>query len=243
MTVSIHQNHRYMLLGGVKQLQRRRLPTRARLTNNRKLALSTKAKATNQQVEIIITPSRRLNSLRRTYTRRGVPSTGTSPRRVSISEQAPRPSGESKGVLQVSLAGAKRSYAQLDVPSDEEYESDSSTSSCLSLVSSSMMNTFSYNRYTKPPRRRIRTVQFATLCSVVEIPHYCEYTTMQKMAMWNGSKKIRMMAKRNSAEFQFDGWNVENAAEEDKFVIVDGKSVHPVYAASEESSDTPTRSS
>jgi hypothetical protein len=153
----------------------------------------------------------------------------TPPRRASIADCAP---SESKGVLQVSLAGAKHSYTQLDVPSDEEYESDSSNS-YLSFASSSMMSSCNYNRYVKASRRRTRTVQFATLCSVVEIPHYCEYTSKQRMAMWNGSKKIRIMARRNSAEFLFDGWNVETAAEEDKFVIVDGKSVHPVYAAAE----------
>ena len=160
----------------------------------------------------------------------------TPPRCHSIIEEARSPI-ENHGVSQVSLAGAKRSYAQLDVPSDVEYESDSSNS-CLSFASSSMTNNFNYNRYVKATRSRIRTVQFATLCSIVEIPHYCEYTFKQKLAMWNGSKKIRMMAKRNATEFQFDGWNIETAAEEDKFVIVDGKSVHPVYAAAGETSSS-----
>ena len=237
MTVSIQSNNRHTLLGGVKQLQRRCLPTQARLANNRKQSLATQATSSNKE-EIIVTPSRRLNSLRRSYSRRGVPSKVTPPRRVSISEEeARKASDKNHGVSQVSLAGAKRSYAQLDVPSDVEYESDSSNS-CLSLASSSMMSSCNYNRYVKASRRRIRTVQFATLCAVVEIPHFCEYTSKQKMAMWNGSKKIRMMAKRNSVEFQFDGWSIETAAEEDDFVIVDGKSVHPVYAAAE-LSETP----
>jgi hypothetical protein len=156
----------------------------------------------------------------------------TPPRRISMTEAARNPSAENRGISQVSLSGAKRSYAQLDVPSDVEYESDSSNS-CLSFASSSIMDSCKYNRYLKASRRRMRTVQFATLCSVVEIPHYCEYSAKQKMAMWNGSKKIRLMAKRNSAEFQFDGWNIETATEEDDFVIVDGKSVHPVYASVE----------
>ena len=46
-----------------------------------------------------------------------------------------------------------------------------------------------------------------------------------------------MMAKRNSAEFLYDGWNIETASEEDEFVMVDGKSVHPVYATAAESTD------
>lgn len=229
MTVSIQQNQRYTLLGGMKQLQRRRLPTRARLASNVKRTLSTRS-STSDKEEIIITPSRRLNSLRRSYSRRGVLSVVQPPRRVSISEGTPTALAGDQGVLHVSLAGAKRSYTQLDVPSDEEYESDSSNS-CISLASSSVMSTYNYNRYVKASRRRTRAVQFATLCSVVEIPHHCEYTAKQKLAMWNGSKKIRMMAKRNSAEFQYDGWNIETASEEDEFIIVDGKSVHPVYAA------------
>ena len=231
MTVSIQPNQRYTLLGGVKQLQRRRLPTKARLASNVKQTLSAKSSTSNKE-EIIITPSRRLNSLRQSYSRRGVLSMVSPPGRVTISEEAPKALAQNRGVLHVSLAGAKRSYAQLDVPSDEEYESDSSNS-CISIASSSVMRSYSYNRYVKASRRRTRTVQFATLCSVVEIPHHCEYTAKQKMAMWNGCKKIRMMAKRNSAEFQYDGWNIETASEEDKFIVVDGKSVHPVYASAE----------
>ena len=241
MTVAMQINHRYTLLGGVKQLQRRRLPTRARLASDPKRSLST---TSCSKKEIIITPSRRLNTLRQSYSRRGVPSIVSPPRHDTtgagntLNDVDPNARVEKhSGVLQVSLAGAQRSYAQLDVPSDVEYESDSSDS-CASLASSSsQINSYEFSRYVKAPRRRVRTVQFATLCSVVEIPHYCEYNARQKMQMWNGSKKIRMMAKRNSAEFLYDGWNIETASEEDEFVMVDGKSVHPVYATAAESTD------
>jgi hypothetical protein len=247
MTVAMQINHRYTLLGGVKQLQRRRLPTRARLASDPKRSLST---TPCSKKEIIITPSRRLNTLRQSYSRRGVPSIVSPPRRDTtgntLNDVEPNARVEKdSGVLQVSLAGAKRSYAQLDVPSDVEYESDSSDS-CASLASSSssssssssqINHSYEYRRYVKAARRRVRTVQFATLCSVVEIPHYCEYNARQKMQLWNGSKKIRMMAKRNSAEFLYDGWNIETASEEDEFVMVDGKSVHPVYATVAESTD------
>jgi hypothetical protein len=228
MTVAVQPNHHYTLsvVGGVKQLNRRRLPIQSRLANNlkRKHSLSTKAKSSHE--EIILTPSRRLNTLKQSYARRGVQSVSP-PRPVIGNLDNSKPPNKSE-VSVVSLAGAKRSYIQLDVPPYDDYDSDSSES-CASLSSSSTIDA-NYNRFMKSSKRRMRFVQFATRCAVVEIPHRCAYSTKQKAAMWNGSKKIRIMAKRNAIEFQHDGWNIETASEEHEFVIVDGKSVHPVYS-------------
>lgn len=77
-------------------------------------------------------------------------------------------------------------------------------------------------------------VHFAKCCTVVEIPHYREYSQEQKELLWNGRKEIRTMAKRNTLEYQFDGWTVESAAEEDQFVLVQGEHVHPCHAPAEE---------
>jgi hypothetical protein len=73
-------------------------------------------------------------------------------------------------------------------------------------------------------------VQFAKRCTVVEIPHYREYSPEQKELLWNGRKEIRTMARRNTREYQYDGWTVECAAEEDQFVLVEGEQVHPCHA-------------
>lgn len=79
-----------------------------------------------------------------------------------------------------------------------------------------------------PARRRI---QFARKCTVIEIPHYREYSPAQKEALWNGRKKIRRMAKTNTLEYQFDGWKLESAAEEHQFIATeDGESLHPWHA-------------
>lgn len=73
-------------------------------------------------------------------------------------------------------------------------------------------------------------VSFAKCCTIVEIPHYKEYTDEQREKLWNGRKKIRSMARKNALEYQYDGWNLEAAAEEDQFIMVAGERVHPSHA-------------
>jgi hypothetical protein len=80
-------------------------------------------------------------------------------------------------------------------------------------------------------------VQFAKRCTVVEIPHYREYSPEQKELLWNGRKEIRTMARRNTLEYQYDGWTVESAAEEDQFVLVQGEHVHPCHAPADDDDD------
>jgi hypothetical protein len=158
--------------------------------------------------------SRRLGQLRSIYARRGV-----SPPLLPVSPPV------TQGVNNVSLAGAKRRFVELEPSDPDEYHSDSSDdmSSSSSSFGSSSCSTGS----------RVKYVQFSSHCAVVEIPHFAEYSSEQKEAMWNGSKKIRSMARINIAEYQFDGWNVETASEEDQFVVVAGVAVHPAHAAAE----------
>jgi hypothetical protein len=136
-------------------------------------------------------------------------------------------------VTQVSLAGAKRSFVELeassmDDESSEDYFPDDMSASSTSTNGGSSSSTASSNGSSSG---RLKFVQFASHCAVVEIPHFDEYSDAQKMAMWNGSKKIRAMARINTAEFLFDGWSVETAAEEDQFVLVKGVAVHPAHVA------------
>lgn len=155
--------------------------------------------------------SRRLGQLRSNYARRG----------VSLPLQPPP---VTRGVTNVSLAGAKRRFVELEpVSNSDDYHSDSSDdmSSSSSSFGSSSYSTGS----------RVKYVQFSSHCAVVEIPHFADYSSKQKEAMWNGSKKIRSMARINVAEYQFDGWSVETASEEDQFVMVSGVAMHPAHAA------------
>lgn len=109
------------------------------------------------------------------------------------------------GVRQISLAGAKRSWVELDAEL-LSYDSDDSYS---------------------PPRK----IHFATHCAVVEIPHYSCYSPEQKQRLWNGRKLIKKLAKQNIGEYQYDGWKLDAAAEEDSFVTIDGVAMHPSHAA------------
>jgi hypothetical protein len=220
MTVAVTHRYTLSVVGGVKQLRRRRLPTRLRRNRPEE---ATNAFSCNDSLHI---PSP-LKTLRHSYARRGI-ATAQHP------ELTPPPSDENRTaheVSQVSLAGAKRRYVELDVPSsDDDYCSDSSESF---LSSSSSSTTRDCRRYAdKVSRRRhVKYVQFASHSVVVEIPHFRDYSSSQKAAMWNGSRTIKRMARKNTMEFQYDGWKMDEAAEEDQFVLVSGEAVHPVHAA------------
>lgn len=181
----------------VKQLERRRLPVRARPTHRKRDVVAALVKKCQAS---------RLRKLRCSYARRG----------VSLSPPPPVVVDQVIEVSNVSLAGAKRSYVELDAPSDYDYFSDSSSDTS-STVGFSL--------------RRVKYVQFASHSSVVEVPHFSVYAPDQKGAMWNGCKNIRTMARRNTIEYQHDGWSVETAAEEDEFVEVKGIMVHPAHVS------------
>ena len=59
--------------------------------------------------------------------------------------------------------------------------------------------------------------------------------------MWNGRKHIRRNAKRNTLEYQYDGWKWETATEEDGFVsdpAGTGETVHPWHVAKKQQEET-----
>jgi hypothetical protein len=51
--------------------------------------------------------------------------------------------------------------------------------------------------------------------------------------MWNGRQAIRRMVRKNTVEYDYEGWNVENTIEEDDFVVVSGVRVHPAHISRE----------
>jgi hypothetical protein len=231
MTVAVTHRYTLSVVGGVKQLHRRRLPTRLR----RKRPEVSKASSLNDENH---SPSP-LKTLLYSYARRGLAG-------VQHPEVTPPPSDEFRTtheVSQVSLAGAKRRYVELDVPSsDDDYCSDSSDSFLSSSSSSTTRDCRRYGDITSR-RRHVKYVQFASHSVVVEIPHFRDYSSSQKAAMWNGSRTIKRMARKNTMEFQYDGWNMNAAAEEDQFVLVSGVPVHPVHAAPVPDSESDEQSS
>jgi hypothetical protein len=209
MTVALPSHHHDTIYNGVKQLKRR-LPARARSTHRKKNSMA-RVTPKNSQKALPHTKASRLGKLRLSYARRGVSPPPLPPPHEKVIKAVPE-------VLEVSLAGAKSRYVHLEAPSDcEAYDSDSDAHSMGSSC----------------PSSRAKFVQFASHCAVVEIPHFRQYSPEQREAMWNGSKKIRSMGRRNTAEYLYDGWNIETAAEEDEFVVVGGVPVHPAHVSME----------
>jgi len=149
------------------------------------------------------------------------------------------PVNKEDGVLSGSLVGAKRRYVQMaEAASEDGYYSSSSsssddeeeteeTSSSTSCFSSSSQER-RRRRTKKQPRRR---VHFHSLCLVTEIPHHSEYSSQQRQQQWNGRKTIKLRARINSFEYQYDGWDCQQATEEDQFVVLPdtGEKCHPAH--------------
>jgi hypothetical protein len=72
-------------------------------------------------------------------------------------------------------------------------------------------------------------VQFATLAEAIEIPHFSQYSREQKDQMWNDRQAIRLLAKKNTVEYEWEGWDWKTAVEEDQFIRLGGHLVHPVW--------------
>ena len=200
---------------GSKRLKHRRLPARARSTLRKKdLVADVTLTESPNKVEHA---SLRLCKLRHSYARRGVSPPLAPPLllpRVVEEEEVIE-------VTKVGLDGAKRRFVKLEAPADCDSESEDDSDN----MSNNGMSGLPF---------RVRYVQFASHCAVVEIPHFRDYSLQQKSAMWNGCKKIRTMARKNTAEYQYDGWSVETAAEEDQFITVSGNAVHPAHVSQAE---------
>lgn len=78
-----------------------------------------------------------------------------------------------------------------------------------------------------------KRVHFSEDSTVKEIPHFSAYTESQRFAMWNGRQAIRRMVRKNTAEYDYEGWSVDSTIEEDDFVMVSGVRVHPAHVSRE----------
>lgn len=85
-------------------------------------------------------------------------------------------------------------------------------------------------------RRRIqsRRVSFDEACQVSStrcIPSKDCYTVDERRAMWTNPATLSANAKRNRAEYSFDGWDMNKATEEDGmyYHLPSGTYIHPVH--------------
>jgi hypothetical protein len=150
--------------------------------------------------------------------------------------------GNIQEVKRVSLVRAKCTYVDLIDHGGDGYESEDSNISeyddddesmrSYSVVSSEEEEDEGDSGSTTEAKGNSsdgRSVRFSPRCQVVEIPHYRDYSPEQKRNMWNGRKQIRAMARKNTAEYRYDGWSVDCATEEEDFVSIAGVLVHPAH--------------
>lgn len=80
-------------------------------------------------------------------------------------------------------------------------------------------------------KKSLRGVQFLPYVSVKHIPSHREYSEITRRSMWSSLKEIRTNARRNEAEYMFDGCDWKNASEEDSMYFDEKRSalVHPVH--------------
>jgi hypothetical protein len=182
-----------------------------------------------------------LNSLRRNYSARGLP-TRTLPSTLpdnrphvavnaeinSMDRKSPSSSlGSLNGNVVFGIKNARRTVALLkfspspcrdDDDTDDETVMSDSDSECDVFASSGQHPDRTYS------------IRFDSYVKVVEIPNRLSYTSMQRQLMWSGNKAIRENARRNRVEYEWEGSHWHNVVEEEEFLLVDGEKVHPVHA-------------
>ena len=79
---------------------------------------------------------------------------------------------------------------------------------------------------------RPRRLQWASEVSVVEIASHREYSPAVKTTLYVKGKDERCQRYRNQMEYYADGADWRKCREEDEFVEIEGKLVHPYTAAS-----------
>lgn len=176
-------------------------------------------------------PQLKLCSLRRAYARRGCPASvlevtngslvGAPRRRVALIDHSEEQDDDDDDDEEVAVAAVVEEDCSSSDDEDDALSTVSFTSSAAETSSSSSPSGSSQQQ------RRLR---FASHTAVVEIPHFGQYSPQQHKAMWNGTQSIKQMARINTVEYQYDGWTVEAACEEDQFVVVRGVPVHPAHA-------------
>jgi hypothetical protein len=72
-------------------------------------------------------------------------------------------------------------------------------------------------------------VQFQSHVSAVAIPCRCDYTTEEKQLLWSDRLTIHDMAHRNTVEFAYEANDWQHVLEEEDFVRIQGRLVHPVH--------------
>lgn len=72
-------------------------------------------------------------------------------------------------------------------------------------------------------------VRFVEVVKVSAIPNRREYTSQQRYQMWNSSAAIRHMAQKNTIEYNWEGRDWRQAAEEESFFQYCGSFVHPAH--------------
>lgn len=82
---------------------------------------------------------------------------------------------------------------------------------------------------------RCRKVKFAPEKDIVfEIPSHRALTEQERLEMYNNSDAIRLQAFRNYAEWVWEGCDIANVVEEDKFCTgSDGNLLHPAHCDDE----------
>jgi hypothetical protein len=106
-------------------------------------------------------------------------------------------------VMTATLVGATHSVVDCNVPTSNDNDKKSSNTS---------------------------RVKFTMTCTVVQIPNLREYSAEQKKAMYTTAKERYAIKKNASYEYGYDGRNLENASEEDTFVVVNGVLMHPCHS-------------
>ena len=88
-----------------------------------------------------------------------------------------------------------------------------------------------YNSSTILEKSARSSVKFEERVNVVQIPSRHAYSTRIKKYLWNNSREIHEMARRNRIEFEAEGYDWRNVVlDEDMFVdSIDGKLIHPCH--------------
>lgn len=80
------------------------------------------------------------------------------------------------------------------------------------------------------PHHHKSQVEFQEEVSVVPIPMRTEYSQRVKSRLWCDKVELHENAQRNLVEFQAEGWNWRNVAEEAQMIVgITGELIHPVH--------------
>lgn len=120
--------------------------------------------------------------------------------------QQPGPSGKRPPVV--------RKIAPISAPLKYDDTATEDATDCESLSSSS----------------RKSVVAFDNEVSVVPIPKHHEYSDRIRKSLWLDKQAMRIMVRRNTLEYQAEGWNPSTVVEDEGFITTaSGERIHPVH--------------